>query len=426
MTPVDSSQKLPPMDLPELIQLVEPSVVRINVRTKDGGSTGSGYLVSEDGTVVTNYHVMQGAKEADVQFSDGSTAKVLGLKHSKAKFDIAIIQIDVSEKKRPAIQLADRIPLKGTSSVAFGAPLGLSFTASEGIVSAIRPSKELAEEMGIDVEGTWMQTTCPISPGNSGGPLTDRQGRVIGMNTMQLRIGQNLNFAISVVDVIAAINEAPSKVEPLSPDQLKPYEKSIGRKGATDEIGTAKGQRLFAETKEIFLINATRAKTVVLDPTGRIWDKVIARSKVIVERAKIELSFGEPSDDAAVMMVFLELKNSKRGTAGAQELNVKAELICRDVKAKANESPYCKVWEEEDAVGLISIDALVNGTFPRTADEKLAKFFQQFHSAYQRAVKGEVTVKDGDKAASDAKPTDGTDKPAAKKEDENPFSKPKK
>ena len=114
---------------------------------------------------------------------------------------------------------------------------------------------------------------------------------------------------------------------------------------------------------------------------------MILKSRATIEKSKIQLSFGEPAADAAVMFVILELKNSRKGIAGTQELKITAQLICAEPHAKKSESPYCMVWKEEETVGTISLYALVDGTFPRQADEKLASFFSKFRTAYTKAVR---------------------------------------
>jgi S1-C subfamily serine protease len=93
--------------------------------------------------------------------------------------------------------------------IAIGAPKGLSFTVTDGIVSAVRSGSELAEFGGPNI-GTWVQTSAPISSGNSGGPLLTQSGEVVGMNTLALTNAQNLNFAISggdIRDVLARAKE---------------------------------------------------------------------------------------------------------------------------------------------------------------------------------------------------------------------------
>jgi S1-C subfamily serine protease len=195
------------ISLADLIEKIEPSVVRIDVTKGDGRGIGSGYVVAEDGVVATNCHVIAGAHEATAVFKNGDTAKVLGTLLIDENRDIAIIKID--KQSLTALPLADALPRQGDSVTAFGAPVGLSFSASDGIVSAVRQGGELAE--ADKLPGTWIQTTAPISPGNSGGPLVNREGKVIAMNTMVLLIGQNLNFAISSVDVADALHKAKAQ-----------------------------------------------------------------------------------------------------------------------------------------------------------------------------------------------------------------------
>jgi S1-C subfamily serine protease len=190
----------------DLIDKVEPSVVRIDVTKGEDKGVGSGYVVDADGLLATNFHVMVGATEATAVFKNGETAKILGTVLWDKKRDIAIVKID--KKSLPALPLAAATPRKGESVLAFGAPVGFSFSASEGIVSAVRDGKELGEDEKDPLPGTWIQTTAPISPGNSGGPLVNREGQVVAMNTMVLMIGQNLNFAISSVDVADALEKS--------------------------------------------------------------------------------------------------------------------------------------------------------------------------------------------------------------------------
>ena len=153
--------------------------------------------------------------------------------------------------------------------MAFGAPLGLSFTSSKGIISALRKEEEMRDPLGADVKGNWLQTDTPISPGDSGGPLVDRYGRVVGMNTMQLTSGQNLNFAVSAQDIDEEQKKSPPEVNEFKPEDLKEDTKSILRKLASEELETERGRKLFAAVEENCLLNATDRKTVALDASGR-------------------------------------------------------------------------------------------------------------------------------------------------------------
>ncbi|MDA1369023.1 putative serine protease PepD [Glycomyces algeriensis] len=167
-----------------VVEQIMPSVV--TVLTADGGN-GSGFIVSDDGYVMTNHHVVVGggtepADSLQVLFSDGSltTAEVIG---SDPDSDVAVLRIEGDE--HPAMVLADSDQVAvGDPVLAVGAPLGLSSTVTEGIVSAIdRPV--LTQNNNGEVESVMaaIQTDAAINPGNSGGPLTDIAGQVIGINT---------------------------------------------------------------------------------------------------------------------------------------------------------------------------------------------------------------------------------------------------
>ncbi|MBD3676292.1 MAG: DUF1080 domain-containing protein [Planctomycetaceae bacterium] len=185
------------LSLADLIETTEPACVRIDVNYKDGSQgIGSGFVVDvERKWIVTNYHVVGDSESAVVTFADKTTAKVLGWNAHYTAFDLALLKIETN-KKLTALPVAISLPRKGDKTIAIGAPRGLSFTASEGIVSGIRKGEEL-KEFAPGLSGTWLQTSTPISPGSSGGPLLNFKGEVVGVNSSTLLGSQNLNFAIS-------------------------------------------------------------------------------------------------------------------------------------------------------------------------------------------------------------------------------------
>ena len=194
------------LSLADLIEQTEPSCVRLDVRLRDGQAIGSGFVVGNSNWVVTNYHVIAGALKATAGFSDDSQAEVEGILAFDKRRDVAVLKLKGERKVKP-LKLADKLPRKGETAIAIGAPQGLSFTAAEGIISAIRDGKEL-KEFGNDADGTWLQTSTPISPGSSGGPLLNMQGEVVGANSGTLESGQNLNFAICAEDIGLVMKQA--------------------------------------------------------------------------------------------------------------------------------------------------------------------------------------------------------------------------
>lgn len=160
---------------------------------RESGSLGSGFVVSEDGYIVTNNHVVNNADEIYVKFTDGREylTKLVG---TSPEVDIAILKIESSEKFKP-LEFADSDKIQiGQWSIAFGNPLGLNDSMTVGIISAAGRSS-----LGIEEIENFIQTDAAINQGNSGGPLVDINGKVIGVNTAILSTSGGsvgLGFAI--------------------------------------------------------------------------------------------------------------------------------------------------------------------------------------------------------------------------------------
>jgi putative serine protease PepD len=172
----------PPDSIAGVVKKVLPSVVTIRARVGSSGSLGSGFIVSADGYVLTNDHVAGGAgSQLSVTFSDGRTAeaKLVG---TEPESDVAVIKIEQSGL--PAVEFADSDNVQvGDPVLAIGAPLALSNTVTYGIVSALdRPV--VAGEASSPRYYAAIQTDAAVNQGNSGGPLFDLSGRVVGINSV--------------------------------------------------------------------------------------------------------------------------------------------------------------------------------------------------------------------------------------------------
>ena len=207
--------------LADLYEAVLPSVVRIevaqeisavqpfrgfgdapNVPEGDEFRTrgeGSGFVWSDEGHIVTNHHVIDGADRVTVIFADGSEydADVLG---SDPDSDLAVLKLESSSKQVSAVTLGDSDELRvGQLALAIGAPFGQEFTLTRGIVSALGRAIESGTGQFLNPEA--IQTDAPINPGNLGGPLLDRRGRVIGINSQIIsRSGSSsgIGFAVPI------------------------------------------------------------------------------------------------------------------------------------------------------------------------------------------------------------------------------------
>jgi WD40 repeat protein len=205
----------------DLIEQAEASVVRINYSGEAGSGHGSGFVVDSSGLIVTNHHVISQAQEAQVVFRDGSIAEVLGVVAVSRDADVALIRIESNGLELVALPTANAVPRKGEVVLALGSPKGLDFSVTEGSVSGIRKPSEISEiapRIGerAGTETTWIQTTAPISSGNSGGPLLNMNGEVVGVNTWTLSSGQNLNFAVSVEAVRSLLGRSGESITTLA------------------------------------------------------------------------------------------------------------------------------------------------------------------------------------------------------------------
>jgi hypothetical protein len=167
------------------------SKATVSIRSALPGGTilaGSGFITDSSGTVVTNYHVVEGAERIEVRVASGGTYEVTAIRAVDRKRDIAILQIPGF--KLPTVTLGDSDTLgPGESIVVVGNALGmLENSVTTGVVSGIR-----------DIEGTKLiQMSAPVSPGNSGGPVVNESGEVVAITVSKLTTGESLNFAIPI------------------------------------------------------------------------------------------------------------------------------------------------------------------------------------------------------------------------------------
>ncbi len=168
------------LSVAEIYRRAGRGVVQVTTRGSDGGGLGSGFVVDGDGHIVTNYHVIDGAETIEVSFSNRDTlaATLVG---SDPSSDIAVLEVDAGAAALTPLTLADSAKVQvGDPVVAIGNPFGLERTVTSGIVSALQRAVTAPNGFPIDQV---IQTDAAINQGNSGGPLIDAHGQVIGVNS---------------------------------------------------------------------------------------------------------------------------------------------------------------------------------------------------------------------------------------------------
>ncbi|MDQ2974698.1 MAG: tetratricopeptide repeat-containing serine protease family protein [Acidobacteriota bacterium] len=190
--------------LPELVKRVKPVVVAITTYDSQGEAlmTGSGFFL-RPGQVVTNLHVIRGAQRCEIKTLDGKgrVFPVAGTIAVDEEGDLALLSVDMPPERARSSELAQVLPDEGERIFVIGNPLKLEGSVSDGIVSAVREVPNL---------GQIIQITAPISHGNSGSPVFNLKGEVVGVVTIKVTNGQNINLAI-----------AASRVEKLRPGPLR-------------------------------------------------------------------------------------------------------------------------------------------------------------------------------------------------------------
>ena len=197
--PARSASTAPEGSVQRVAEKVLPSVVQLQVRSLQGAGEGSGIVLSNDGYILTNNHVVEGGRTGEITatFSDNRTApvRVVG---TDPNSDLAVVKADITGLTPAELGRSDDLPV-GAPVVAIGSPFGLSGTVTSGIISAKDRAVRAGGEAGTQSSVlNALQTDAAINPGNSGGPLVDMDGRVVGINSAIYSPGNSQGQAGSV------------------------------------------------------------------------------------------------------------------------------------------------------------------------------------------------------------------------------------
>jgi hypothetical protein len=265
----------PKKDIPAIAQSARGAIVTIVMANDDKPiARGTGFLVSPDGAILTNYHVIVTGNVAIVKFADGTVLPVDGVLATDKFHDVAILKIH--GKIFPALTLGNSDQLQvGEGVVAIGNPLGLELTVSNGILSGIRSDEKDDAKL--------LQITAPISHGSSGGPLFNMFGDVIGINALYLEGGESLNFAIPINDAkkllqndSARLNQLPNESEAHPPEGNSRPDASSGASSDASspkakESGVAPSSHDAVEEKKLssYYVKSYQHGSFIIEHDGR-------------------------------------------------------------------------------------------------------------------------------------------------------------
>jgi|GEM_PF-4147851 len=296
----------------QVFKKASPSVMTLFITDSKGTIVGNGtaFLVRADGLAVTAHHVVADAEKAFVRFSDGKEYPVEGVIDGNEEQDIALIRIKATG--RPVLNLAPSFPSIGADSFVIGAPKGLEFTISQGIVNQVRQ----------ETAGSTIQFSAPVSPGNSGSPLLDSTGAAIGVVSYQRNDGQNLNFAIPSTAVkklnwtrkMAALPLTPPSLVHNNPVDWKAKElascgleialPSAAKFVAREEDPDLKKITLDLKCFKLDTANSNVAITYFKFKSGEAPSTLDIAAAVRDEQKKVALKLDDPDVENPTLMVF--------------------------------------------------------------------------------------------------------------------------
>ncbi len=325
-----SEQAMAPIDIEEelitnLYQRVSPAVVHVKARIvtmsfffgpQASEGTGSGFVIDEQGRIVTNYHVIEDADSLSVTFADDTEvpAAIIGVDPLN---DLAVIQPERVPPGVPAVELGSADELRvGQRAIAIGNPFGLDQTLTTGVISALGRPLETGDNNYIF---NVIQTDAAINPGNSGGPLLDSRGRVIGVNTAIRQGAEGIGFAVPV-DTLKRV--VPALIE--NGSYPHPW---LGLLGYS--ISPDLAQRLDLPVDEGVLVAQLyrQGPAAGSGVRGASREAIIGNRRYLVGGDIIVAIDGDPIDDWTAYLEFLELQTTVGDTVALTMLRDGRQIV---------------------------------------------------------------------------------------------------
>lgn len=353
----------------KLVERIDRSVVQI----ESASGNGSGFIIDSTGTVATNLHVVQNTGSAEVKFVDGSRYEIAGFVALAEEKDLVLLRIRTSRDDFEPLPVITTLPHKGETVYALGAPRGYLGSITDGIVSAIRTGTEIRDIAMDDADGTerleaaldfseditWIQTSSPISPGNSGGPLVNSLGEVVGVNTWIQTDAQNINFALSSESLQQLIDNRqglqplamlPAGREPTFVTHQRRQEEELRQQRIENKEMEKRKQQLASTSRSKRTAGVAQElshlQNLMKECNQELKEFESDRAKIITDRERIRRS---------AKAVYLESENSaqRRRQSGAELSRLNKILLSKQKKANYTDAEWGELVARKEA--LISI-----------------------------------------------------------------------
>jgi serine protease Do len=201
------------LPLHDIAKVASPSVVHLSIRdsSNEEDSSGSGFVISADGQVATNFHVVDEAERMVAVFPDGRQVDVVGIRAFDKEDDVAVLQL--APGSYPPLRLSETPAAPGDDIIVIGSPLGLGHSLSTGIIAATREHGTVTKGHKDGDESWQLQITAAIAPGSSGSPILNDSGDVVGLAVG--RMGDDVYFGIPIAKLKTVVEKMPAQARPL-------------------------------------------------------------------------------------------------------------------------------------------------------------------------------------------------------------------
>ncbi len=369
-----------PLELPDLLERIDPSLVKLTFLHSTGKSVGAGFIVSQSGLLITSLHSLEGIRGAYADFFDGSSAVVEGYRLISPQYNIAVLQIEPPENGLKLLPLTDQLPLQETSVVAFGPS---SQNATEGKITGILSPNELRSVMRLPFIGSWVETSIPVLPTFSGGPVVNKFGQVVAVNMIQLTNAEGQNLALAAKDVLQLINASRNQeVVKLTPNTFAGFNSELKKKMAKDITGTERGTELLAAIKQVGVSQDYQSG---FDSSGMIKEIVNKNLERSISKSDLELLIDEPGENLPTLLVTLNAESQRIRAKDSLKVSVQAKLVAIDPMENSG-NKFVILWKgKKSDIGTVLPDAISPELTSRILGPKLKSYFDKFRTAQSKA-----------------------------------------